>query len=147
MNLFLTGKIVPYIRPISGGGRFSRNLAKQIQHTAALSSRKAMQVRKIPAPHFRLQVFQYRICCHSHTPFHECTAWPNPPYVLLYENGVEKLGVGKEDHRLSKSGDLLMAVCITVWWVWLCPASHLLVRPVLLRSFCRSRERKRLEAA
>ena len=69
------------------------------------------------------------------------------PYVLLYENGVEKLGVGKEDHRLSKSGDLLIAVCITVWWVWLRPESRLLVRSVLLRSFCRFQERKYLEAA
>ena len=46
-------------------------------------------------------------------------------------------GRGKRKSPLLKSGDFLIAVCITVWWVWLCPESRLLVRSVLLRSFCR----------
>ena len=91
-----------HIRPISGRSRFSWNLVEQMQHASALFACQAMQVRQVVAAHFHLQVFQYRICCHSHTPFHECTAWPNPPYVLLYENGVEKLGEDKKEITASK---------------------------------------------
>ena len=59
------------------------------------------------------------------------------PRMYFYTRMVsESWGVGKEDHRLSKSGDFLMAVCITVWWVWPRPESRFLVRSVLLRSFC-----------
>lgn len=143
MNLSHTGKIVPHIRPISGRGRFSRNLAEQIQHTAAFFARQNVQVRKIPTSHFYLQVFQYRICCHRYSPFCERMAL----LLYFYTRMMSKnWGRGKENHHFSKSGDFLMAVCITMWRVRLRSASHLLVRSVLLQSFCRFHERKYLEA-
>ena len=82
-----------HIRPISGRSCFPWNLAEQIQHTAAFSACQAVQVREIIAAHPHPQMFQYRICCHSHTPFCERTAWPDlPACIPIYGDNVEKLG-------------------------------------------------------